>query len=91
VSEVKRIMISLPNSLLEELDWIAAADQQDRSEFILRAMDFYIAECKRRLLREQMKTGYIEMAKINLALVIELYCLESEVIDIYELSVTEVK
>lgn len=91
MSEVKRIMISLPNSLLEELDWIAAADQQDRSEFILRAMDFYIAECKRRLLREQMKTGYIEMAKINLALVIELYCLESEVIDIYELSVTEVK
>jgi CopG family transcriptional regulator / antitoxin EndoAI len=91
VSEVKRIMISLPNSLLVELDWIAAADQQDRSEFILRAMDFYIAECKRRLLREQMKTGYIEMAKINLALVIELYCLESEVTDIYELSVTEVK
>lgn len=91
MSEVKRIMISLPNSLLAELDGIAAADQQDRSEFILRAMDFYIAECKRRLLREQMKTGYIEMAKINLALVIELYCLESEVTDIYELSVTEVK
>jgi CopG family transcriptional regulator/antitoxin EndoAI len=91
VSEIKRIMISLPNSLLAELDWIAAADQQDRSEFILRAMDFYIAECKRRFLREQMKTGYIEMAKINLALVIELYCLETEVTDIYELSVTEVK
>jgi CopG family transcriptional regulator/antitoxin EndoAI len=84
-------MISLPNSLLAELDGIAAADQLDRSQFIRNAMDFYIAECKRRLLREQMKTGYLEMAKINLALVIEHYCLESEVTDIYELSITEVK
>ncbi|MFX4262111.1 CopG family ribbon-helix-helix protein [Pelotomaculum propionicicum] len=91
MSSVKRIMISLPDSLLAEVDGIAAADQLNRSEFIRKAMNFYITECKRRLLREQMKKGYLEMAKINLALVVEHYRLESEVKEVYELPVPEVK
>ena len=91
MSSVKRIMIRLPDSLLEEVDGIAAADQLNRSEFIRKAMHFYITECKRRLLREQMKNGYLEMAKINLSLVVEHYRLESEVKEIYELPVPEVK
>jgi CopG family transcriptional regulator/antitoxin EndoAI len=91
MSNVIRIMISLPDSLLAEVDGIAAADQLDRSEFIRIAMGFYIAECKRRLLREQMKTGYLEMAHINLALVVEHYYMETEVTEIFELSVPEVK
>lgn len=91
MSSVKRIMISLPDSLLAEVDGIAAADQLDRSEFIRKAMSFYINECKRRLLREQMKKGYLEMAKINLDLVVEHYRLESEVLELYGLPVPEVK
>jgi CopG family transcriptional regulator/antitoxin EndoAI len=91
MSSVKRIMISLPGSLLEEVDGIAAADQLNRSEFIRKAMKYYITECKRRLLREQMKKGYLEMAKINLDLVVEHYRLESEVNEVYELPVPEVK
>lgn len=91
MSSVKRIMISLPDSLLAEVDGIAAADQLNRSEFIRRAMNFYITECKRRLLREQMKKGYLEMAKINLALVVEHYRLEAEVKEFFELPLPEVK
>jgi CopG family transcriptional regulator / antitoxin EndoAI len=91
MSSVKRIMISLPDSLLAEVDGIAAADQLNRSEFIRRAMNFYITECKRRLLREQMKKGYLEMAKINLALVVEHYRLEAEVKELFELPLPEVK
>lgn len=91
MSSVKRIMISLPDSLLAEVDGIAAADRLNRSEFIRKAMNFYISECKRRILREQMKKGYLEMAQINLALVVEHYSLESEVKEIYELPVPEVK
>lgn len=71
MSQVKRIMISLPDSLLAEVDGMAAAERQNRSEFIREAMKLYIAERKRRLLREQMKRGYLEMAKINLALALE--------------------
>jgi CopG family transcriptional regulator/antitoxin EndoAI len=84
-------MISLPDSLLAEVDGIAAADQLNRSEFIRKAMNFYITECKRRLLREQMKKGYLEMAKINLALVVEHYRLEAEVKEFFELPLPEVK
>lgn len=91
MSQVKRIMISLPDALLAEVDGIAAAEQLNRSEFIREAMKLYIAERKRRLLREQMKKGYLEMAKINLSLAMEHYRLESEVTYFYESPVTEVK
>ncbi|MEG3071564.1 MAG: ribbon-helix-helix protein, CopG family [Candidatus Syntrophopropionicum ammoniitolerans] len=80
----KRIMISLPDSLLAEVDGIAAADQLNRSEFIRKAMSYYVTECKRPL-REQMKKGYLEMAKINLDLVVEHYRVESEVHELYGL------
>lgn len=79
MAQVKRIMISLPEYLLSEIDCIASAENLNRSEFVREAMKLYITERKRRLLREQMKKGYVEMAKINLALAIEQYRLESEV------------
>lgn len=91
MSQVKRIMISLPDSLLAEVDGIAAAEQLNRSEFIREAMKLYIAERKRRLLREQMKKGYLEMAKINLDLAVEHHRLEAEAMHIYEQPVSEVK
>lgn len=79
MSQVKRIMISLPDSLLAEVDVIAQAEQVNRSELIREAMRLYITERKRCILREQMKKGYLEMAKINLSLALEHYRLEAEV------------
>lgn len=84
MSQVKRIMISLPDSLLAEVDGIVAAEQLNRSEFIREAMKLYIADRKRRLLREQMKIGYAEMARINLSLAVEQYDAESEVTSVFE-------
>lgn len=84
MAQVKRVMISLPEYLLSEIDCIAAAENLNRSEFVREAMVLYIQERKRRQLREQMKKGYLEMAKINLSLAIEQYRLESEA----ELSLT---
>ncbi len=78
MARVKRVMISLPEYLLSEIDCIASAENLNRSEFVREAMILYIKERKRHLLREQMKKGYMEMAKINLALAIEQYRLESE-------------
>lgn len=88
---VKRIMISLPDSLLNEVDVLAAAEQLNRSELIREAMKLYLAERKRMLLRDQMKRGYMEMAKINLAISIEHYRLEEEVAPFFELPVPEAK
>jgi CopG family transcriptional regulator/antitoxin EndoAI len=77
-------MISLPDSLLAEVDGIAAAERLNRSEFIREAMKLYISERKRRMLREQMKAGYIEMAGINLSLAVEQYQLEDEATSPFE-------
>ncbi len=84
MAQVKRVMISLPDHLLSEIDCIAAAENLNRSEFVREAMKLYITERKRRLLREQMKKGYMEMANINLSLAIEQYRLESEVAPAFE-------
>ncbi|WP_042317449.1 ribbon-helix-helix protein, CopG family [Desulfofarcimen acetoxidans] len=84
-------MISLPDSLLAEVDGIAAAERVNRSEFIREAMKLYIAERKRRLLREQMKKGYMEMANINLQLAVEQYRLETEVTPAFEAYLTGAK
>ena len=75
---VKRIMISLPESLLEEVDCFAMLEKRNRSEFIREAMKLYITERKKRTIREQMKKGYQEMARINLMLAEENYEVENE-------------
>ena len=86
---VKRIMISLPESLLEEVDGLAMLEKRNRSEFIREAMKLYIAERKRRTIREQMKAGYQEMARINLLLAEENYEVENEAQKIFENQLAE--
>jgi CopG family transcriptional regulator/antitoxin EndoAI len=84
VAEIKRIMISLSDNLLREVDGVVFAERLNRSEFIREAMKFYIQERKRRTIRDQMKKGYQEMAKINLALAGESFALEQEVSQLFE-------
>ncbi|MCL2336408.1 MAG: ribbon-helix-helix protein, CopG family [Firmicutes bacterium] len=78
MTQIKRVVISLPKYLLSEIDRIAAAENINRSEFIRAAMLLYIDDRKRRQLREQMIKGYLEMANINLEMAIEHYGLEVE-------------
>lgn len=61
----KRIMISLPDHLLEEVDGIVELENSNRSELIRQAMRLYLAERKKQYLREMMQHGYVEMAKIK--------------------------
>jgi len=91
VPGVKRIMISIPEKLLKEVDDLVSIEQRNRSEFIREAMKLYISERKKRTLREQMKKGYQEMADINLALAVENYEIESEVQNYYENKLAECK
>lgn len=62
----KRILISLPDSLLSEIDKYADIDSVTRSELIREAMRFYIKERRRRNISEMMEKGYEEMGAINL-------------------------
>lgn len=68
MAESKRIIISLPNSLLQEVDDIVSIEQRNRSEFIREAMKLYIRERRKIQIRETMKNGYREMGAMNLAL-----------------------
>lgn len=81
---VRRIMISLPQSLLEEVDGLLCRLGQSRNEFVCEAMTLYIQEAKKRYVLEQMKRGYQEMAQLNLALAQEHCQWEDEVQGIYE-------
>jgi Predicted transcriptional regulators containing the CopG/Arc/MetJ DNA-binding domain and a metal-binding domain len=68
VAELKRIMISIPNSLLQEVDGFIAMEKLSRSQFVREAMRLYIEERKRKAVRDSMRKGYQEMAVINLTL-----------------------
>lgn len=79
LAQTKRIMISLPDSLLAEVDGIVALENRNRSELIREAMHMYLQEIKKQRIREQLKQGYQEMARTNLALAEEALPAENEV------------
>ncbi|MDD3852587.1 MAG: CopG family transcriptional regulator [Syntrophomonadaceae bacterium] len=62
----KRIIITVPESLLSEMDDISMQECKNRSEIVREAIGFYLGERKKTFLKEQMKKGYLEMADINL-------------------------
>lgn len=78
LAESKRIMISLPESLLAEVDGIVTLEKRNRSEFIREAINSILHERRKRGIREQMRKGYIEMAQLNLAIAKELSLTEDE-------------
>lgn len=82
VAGSKKIMISLPSALLQEVDGIVALEKKNRSEFIREAMKLYLEERKKRDIRERLKRGYQEMAKINLALAEEGLALDRESLEL---------
>ncbi len=84
MAESKRIMISLPESLLAEVDGIVTIENRNRSEFIREAINSILHERRKKGIREQMRNGYLEMAQLNLAICRELFNVEQEVELYYE-------
>jgi mRNA interferase MazF len=78
VQNTKRIMISLPDYLLQEVDGVVEHENSNRSELIRQAMKLYLLERKKRVLREAMQRGYMEMAKINLHMASEAFHAEED-------------
>jgi CopG family transcriptional regulator/antitoxin EndoAI len=65
LSELRKILISLPDNLLKEVDSIVSVEKINRSEFVREAMKLYIREKRKIEMRDKMKKGYQEMAEIN--------------------------
>lgn len=84
MANTKRIMICLPVSLLEEVDVVIGVEKMNRSQLIREAMRFYLNEKQKSRLREEMRKGYQEMARINLLLAQEAFECEEEVSNFME-------
>lgn len=78
MARTKRIMISLPQTLLKEVDGVVEMEKRTRSEFIREAMKLYLQERKKKQIRERMQEGYMEMARLNLTLANEAIDAENE-------------
>lgn len=72
------IVVRLPQSLLTELDVLVKQENGNRNELIYQATKMYIRERKKRQIREAMRRGYMEMAKINLSIASEAFHAEYE-------------
>jgi CopG family transcriptional regulator/antitoxin EndoAI len=65
LAQAKRIMVSLPDSLLQEVDGIVRRETGNRSAFIREAMLLLIKErhyCER---MKKCRNGYEQMGEIN--------------------------
>lgn len=65
MAELKKILVSLPDKLLKEIDEIVSIEKRNRSEFIREAMKLYIRERRKMEMREKLIRGYQDMASIN--------------------------
>lgn len=66
LGQQKKILISLPETLLHEVDKLADLQNVNRSECIREAMKMYIGEKRKAKIQALMKKGYMEMSEINL-------------------------
>lgn len=77
-SATTEILVRLPQALVSELDGLVNQENCNRSELIYQATKMYLRERKKRQIRESMRRGYMEMAKINLNIASEAFLAEYE-------------
>lgn len=68
MSNLKKIIVSLPESLLEQAKLIMEDEEKNRSELIREALALYLAEREKKRIRNALVEGYKEMSILNLNL-----------------------
>ncbi len=89
MANLKEIMITLPNNLLKEIDYYLERNNKNRNEFLSEAAKKYLTIIKKDGVEAEMKYGYLEMARLNLLLASENFCLENETLFTYEAKLAE--
>lgn len=85
----KKILISIPDSLLDEADNMAYSQNINRSEFIRDAIKSYIREKKKKEIAQKLKKGYEEMGLLNLEYSEYSISSDSTQLKLYEKSMAE--
>lgn len=65
---LKKIIVSLPEELLDQVDEILKNEKKSRSEWMREAAALYLGEIRKARIREQMERGYAEMGLLNVRL-----------------------
>jgi len=91
LAELKKILISLPDNLLKEVDYIVSTEKINRSVFVREAMKLYIREIRKIEMRDNMKNGYQEMAEINIKLAEMCVEIDNEQQEKYEQQLRELE
>ena len=80
---MRRIIVTMPPDLLQQVEEMAAKLNFNRSQFIRRAVEEFLEEQRRRELRELLKEGYLYRAQESLEMAEEFYVAEQEAWDQY--------
>ena len=87
LKQFKEFVISLPDSIAEELERLAARRKEDASSFVAKLVR---RECARESrLEEEMAEGYRQMAQINLELAEACLSADQETLNWYEEKLSE--
>lgn len=68
MAETRRVVVSLPSNLLDEVNDMVPIEYKNMSDFVMEAMKLFIAEKKKLEIIERLKNGYKEMSDLNLKL-----------------------
>lgn len=80
----KEISLSLPDSLLSEIDFTARLEHNNRNDFIVQIVRSYLKEKRRLELKSAMQAGYLEMAEINLKIANDFLSTDETALYAYE-------
>ena len=85
----KEISLSMPDALLSEIDFLAKLENNSRNDFIVQIVRSYIKEKRRLELKSMMRTGYLEMAELNLKIANEGLYTDELALSAYENFIVE--
>lgn len=68
MAETRSVALGLSNSIIEDINLMLPMEPDNKSDFMIEAMQFFIKERKKINLNERLKEGYKEMSQINLTL-----------------------
>lgn len=84
MAQAKRIVVSLPDSLLQEVDGIVSRETGTRSDFIREAVRRLIEERHRLVEMEKYRLGYEEIGNLNQTLAEDGWVADSSDFENYE-------
>lgn len=85
----KKILITMPEALLSEVDQLSSEENMSRSKWIRESVAGSVKAKRREKTAKALKEGYIAMGKLNVRLAEESVIADNEQLLTYELKLSE--